>query len=181
MTVVKNPPANAGDVRDANLIPGSGKSPGGGNGTPLQNSCLENSMDRGTQWATVHGAAKRCTRLSDWAHNTVNKFLTFYLWDALNHWAALKKKKSLITFHLRPKCRSYFKMPVFKYLKYTTHFEVLKIQNISYQFEIIAVFLGMICILYLFWDWFTFLGWKIQRKQVLKQFNDSNNNLVRMM
>ena len=46
--VVKNPPANAGDVRDAGLIPGSGRSPGGGHGNPLQYSCLENSMDRGT-------------------------------------------------------------------------------------------------------------------------------------
>ena len=45
--VVKNLPANAGDTRDVGLIPGSGRSPGGGNGNPLQNSCLENSMDRG--------------------------------------------------------------------------------------------------------------------------------------
>ena len=45
--MVKNPPANAGDVRDAGLIPGSGRSPGEGNGNPLQYSCLENPMDRG--------------------------------------------------------------------------------------------------------------------------------------
>ena len=45
--VVKNPPANAGDIRDAGLIPGSGRSPGGGHGNPLQHSCLENPMDRG--------------------------------------------------------------------------------------------------------------------------------------
>ena len=45
--VVKNPPANAGDVRDAGLIPGSGRAPGGGHGKPLQYSCLENPMDRG--------------------------------------------------------------------------------------------------------------------------------------
>ena len=44
-TVLKNPPANAGDAREAGLIPGSGKSPGGGHGNPLQYSCLENSMD----------------------------------------------------------------------------------------------------------------------------------------
>ena len=48
----KNPPANAGDVRDVDLIPGSGRSPGEGNGNPLQYSCLENPMERG--WATVH-------------------------------------------------------------------------------------------------------------------------------
>ena len=45
--VVKNPPANAGDVRGAGLIPGSGRAPGGGHGKPLQYSCLENPMDRG--------------------------------------------------------------------------------------------------------------------------------------
>ena len=60
----KEPACQCRNVRDADSIPGSGKSPGGGNGTPLQNSCLENSMDRGTQWATVHGAAKSRTRLS---------------------------------------------------------------------------------------------------------------------
>ena len=56
--VVKNPPANAGDVRDAGLIPGSGRYPGGGQGDPLQYSCLENPMDRGDWRATVYGAAK---------------------------------------------------------------------------------------------------------------------------
>ena len=50
------------------LIPGSGRSPGRGNGNPLQYSCLENSMDRGTWYATVHGAAESRTRLSDLAH-----------------------------------------------------------------------------------------------------------------
>ena len=51
---VKNMPAKAGDIRDAGLIPGSGRSPGEGNGSPLQYSCLETSMDRGAWWATVH-------------------------------------------------------------------------------------------------------------------------------
>ena len=45
--VVKNPPANVVDARDVRSIPGSGRSPGGGNGNPLQHACLENSMDRG--------------------------------------------------------------------------------------------------------------------------------------
>ena len=52
--VVENPPANAGDIRDMGLIPGSGRSPGGGYGNPLQYSCLEYLMDRGAWWATVH-------------------------------------------------------------------------------------------------------------------------------
>ena len=57
--VVKNPPANAGDIRDTGLIPGLGKSPGGGHGNPFQYSCLENTgMDRGAWWATVRGVAQ---------------------------------------------------------------------------------------------------------------------------
>ena len=57
-SVVKNPPANAGD---AGSIPGSGRCPEGGNGNPLQHSCLENPMDRGTWWAIVHGVTKSRT------------------------------------------------------------------------------------------------------------------------
>ena len=57
-SVVKNPPANAGEAGDAGSIPESGRSPGEGNGNPLQYSCLENPMDRGAWWATVYGAAE---------------------------------------------------------------------------------------------------------------------------
>ena len=56
--MVKNLPANAGDTRDVGLIPRLGRSPGIGNGNSLQYSCLENSMDRGAWWATVHGVAE---------------------------------------------------------------------------------------------------------------------------
>ena len=56
--MVKNPPANAGDLRDTGSIPGLGRFPGGGNGNPLQYSCLENPMGRGAWWATIHGIAK---------------------------------------------------------------------------------------------------------------------------
>ena len=56
--VVKNLPANAGGARDVCFIPGLGRSPGVGNGNPLQCSCLENSMDRGAWWATVYGVTK---------------------------------------------------------------------------------------------------------------------------
>ena len=58
MIVVKNLPANAGDVRDAGSIPGSERSPGGAHCNPLQYPYLENSMDRGAWWATVHKVAK---------------------------------------------------------------------------------------------------------------------------
>ena len=63
--VVKNPPANAGDVRDLDLIPGSGRAPGEGNGNPLQYSYLESPMDGGACRATVHGVAKSQIQLSD--------------------------------------------------------------------------------------------------------------------
>ena len=55
--MVKKPPANAGDVGDSGLTPGSGRSPGEGNGNPLKYYCLGNTMDRGAWQAIVHGAA----------------------------------------------------------------------------------------------------------------------------
>ena len=61
--MVMSLPANAGDAKDVSLIPGS--IAGGGNGSPVQYSCLENSMDSGAWWATVHGATKSLTLLSD--------------------------------------------------------------------------------------------------------------------
>ena len=63
--VVKNPPANAGDARDAGSIPGLGRSSRVGNGNSLQYSCLENPMDRGLWQATISGVAKSWTQLSD--------------------------------------------------------------------------------------------------------------------
>ena len=66
-TVVKNPPTNAREscgslnAGDAASIPGLGRPPGVGNGNPIQYSCLQNSMDRGALWATVHGVAKSWT------------------------------------------------------------------------------------------------------------------------
>ena len=60
--MIKNLPDNAGDIRDAGLIPGSGRSPGEGNGNPLQYSCLGNPVDTGGWQATVHGVAKESNR-----------------------------------------------------------------------------------------------------------------------
>ena len=68
--VVKNQPASAGDVRDVCLIPGSGRSPGGGHGNPLQYSCLENPINRGVSQATVHRVAKSQTRLKQLSMHT---------------------------------------------------------------------------------------------------------------
>ena len=61
--MVKNLSASATDIRGAGSIPGSGRSPGGGHGNPLQYSFLENPMDRGAWWARVHSIAKTQTRL----------------------------------------------------------------------------------------------------------------------
>ena len=78
--MVKNSPANAGDISYAGLIPGSGRSPGEGNGNPLQYSCLENPMDRGAWRATVHWVSKsRTTELkmlsTEFPGSTVDKNL----------------------------------------------------------------------------------------------------------
>ena len=64
-TTSKESACNAGDTGDTGSIPGSGRSPGGGNGSPLLYSCLGNPMDRGAWWATVHGFAKSRTPQSD--------------------------------------------------------------------------------------------------------------------
>ena len=59
--LIRNPPANAGDAKEAGLTPGSGRSPGEGNGNLFQYFCLENSMSRGAWWATAHGVPKSWT------------------------------------------------------------------------------------------------------------------------
>ena len=58
---LSDPPANSEDARDTGSIPGSERSPGGGNGNPLQYSCLEDPMDKGAWWATVHGVEESDT------------------------------------------------------------------------------------------------------------------------
>ena len=95
VSVLKNLPANAGNV---DSIPELGKSPGERNGYPLQYSCLENSMDRGAWWATVHGIAK-----IDWACMHDNLILWFFIvspcWefgDSMNSVTVFPRKISLI-------------------------------------------------------------------------------------
>ena len=76
--MVKNLLANAGDIRDVGSIPGSGRSPGGGRGNPLQYFCLENPTDRGDWWATVHGVTKNSTQLKQLSvhpHPMINPLL----------------------------------------------------------------------------------------------------------
>ena len=77
--VVKNPPINVGDMWIAGLFPGSGRSPGEGNGYPLQYSCLENPMDRGAWKAIVHRVAKNQTRLKRRSTHVVHSwFVAFF-------------------------------------------------------------------------------------------------------
>ena len=71
--MVKNPPANAKDMRDMGLISGSGRSPGEGNGNPLQDSCLENPRDEGAWWAAVYGVAQSRTRLKRLSSSSSSK------------------------------------------------------------------------------------------------------------
>ena len=73
---VKNLPANSRDLRNVSSIPGSGRSPGGGHGNPLQYSCLENPMDRRAWWTAVHRVPKRQTRLKQLSKHVsiVNNF-----------------------------------------------------------------------------------------------------------
>ena len=80
--VVKKPPAIAGDIRDADSVLGSGRSPEEGKGTPLQYSCLENPMDRAAWWATVHGVTKSQTRLKQLstAQSSYGNYMRYYIY-----------------------------------------------------------------------------------------------------
>ena len=77
--MIKNPPAKAGYVKDMGSILGSGRSPGEGNGNPLQYSCLENPMDGGAWSASVHGVTKSQTRLSDFTSLSLPLELTGWI------------------------------------------------------------------------------------------------------
>ena len=73
--VVKNPLANTGDARDMGSIPGLRRSSGIGHGNPFRYSCLENPMNRGAWWTTVHGVTKSQTLLKDSTHTPTNRLL----------------------------------------------------------------------------------------------------------
>ena len=77
--VLKNLPANAGDVRDVGSISGFGRSSGGGHGDQPQYSCLENPMDRGAWWATVHRVAKNQTGLKRLSTHADIVLIAFYI------------------------------------------------------------------------------------------------------
>ena len=81
--VIKNLPANAGDIRDVGSVPGLERSSWGGHGNPIQYSCLENPMGRGTWWATVHGVAKSRIQLKRFSNNTLQEEIN--QWFSLTH------------------------------------------------------------------------------------------------
>ena len=84
--VVKNTPANAGDIRDVDLIPQSGRSRGGGHGNPLQYFCLENPMVRGVWWATIHQIAKCWTQMKQFSmHPHIHLLTLLYANDHSRH------------------------------------------------------------------------------------------------
>ena len=89
--------ASAYDVGDPSSIPGSGRSPGEGNGNPLQYSCLENPMDKGAWWATVPGVAKSRTGLSDFTSLLCVSSCTTSRGKAINH----------LHFHMKLYCKSF--------------------------------------------------------------------------
>ena len=97
--LVKNLPANAGDIRDVGLIPGLGRSPGEGHGNPLQYSCLENPMDRGAWWATVHRVAKSWTWLKRLNMHIVTKLKNYCLRET-NQASISETKKICHNFNL---------------------------------------------------------------------------------
>ena len=88
-SVIKNLPANTGDIRDSGSIPTSGRSPGEGHGNPLQYSCLENSMDRGAWRATVHTVTNSQTPLRRLTSILVRRWLWVPRWQNVDLWSLI--------------------------------------------------------------------------------------------
>ena len=94
--VGKNPPANSADIRDAGSIPESGRTPGEGNGNPLQYACLENSMNREAWQATVHGVTKSRTQLKQLSTNVYQQIDGSRCGDymyTVQYYSAIKRMK----------------------------------------------------------------------------------------
>ena len=92
--MIKNLPPSVGDIRDTGSIPGSGRSPGGGHHNPLQYSCLENPIDSGDLWPTVHRVAKSWTQLK-W-------LCTYILWFKIGHelWPLINTDQSVVNVYV---------------------------------------------------------------------------------
>ena len=107
-SVVKNPPANTGDARDVDSIPGLGRSPGEGNGNLLQNSCLGNPMDKGAWWATVNGVTKE-SDMTEQLTTTIHLIYTLGYRDhngktdrPIQNFSSVQFRSSVMSNSLRP-------------------------------------------------------------------------------
>ena len=107
-SVVKNPPANTGDARDVDSIPGLGRSPGEGNGNLLQNSCLGNPMDKGAWWATVNGVTKE-SNMTERLTTTIHLIYTLGYRDhngktdrPIQNFSSVQFRSSVMSNSLRP-------------------------------------------------------------------------------
>ena len=114
--VVRNPRANAGDIRDVGSIPGSGRSSGGGHGNTLQYTCLENSMDRGPWQATVHRVAKNRTQLSDLANMHAQQYCLLFF-SAMSQLLCFSYSLCIFKMYLihKQKCPLNVKAEIFKF------------------------------------------------------------------
>ena len=103
---VKNPPSNAGNIREVGLIPGLGRSPGGRHGSPLQYSCLENPKDRGAWVVTVHAVTKRRSGLKQFNTQTHTHTHVYYMLpgrqgeNVINNIILYSSHKETKAFHL---------------------------------------------------------------------------------
>ena len=150
--VVKNLSANAGNVRDVSLIPGSGRSPGEGHGNPLQYSCLENPLDRGAWQATVHRVAKSWTRLKQLSMKASFYQITLWCWSLMHCWLTCvqslwcgpetRSKESLIHGGLTKKPLFPFSLLIKKFFNRIT-FYILQLY--------ILFFLSVLLKIYCFW------------------------------
>jgi len=147
-TVVKNLPANARDARYVGSVPGSGRSPGIGNGYPLQYSCLENFIDRGAWWATTHGSPRV---RHDWNTHThththtrefqkiccyyIFKFSNFYLFLFCNSYLFANFCNCFCYWFLKHFYNNYFKILI-GWFQYLTHFSV-NVSSLSFVTQVV--------------------------------------------
>ena len=115
--VVKNLPANKGDVRDMGSIPGSGRSPGGGHGNPLQYSCLENPMDREAWQDTPHGVAQSWTRLNRLGTQTPKKLLGEQL-NVVTPWFPAVSRGQFSCLNFNPKSNGFHSISLLSHASY---------------------------------------------------------------
>ena len=144
--LVKNLPANAEDIRDLGSIPGSRRSPGEGNGNPLQYSCLENPMDRGVQSATIHGVSKSWTRL---------KQLSMHACSAFHFSCGLPRCHFLV--------QNSFVPILFLYLLFSNTFLCYRLKNTICIFKEKIYFISE-------YSWFTVLHWFQMYSQVIQLY-----------